>query len=251
MEKPLWQRNFETFKEYVHKKGCFPTLKTVYKDVQVGKWIASQRRKYKDGLLKPAKVNLLNEFNPCWLHSDIKSFEYLVDYINTSNEFWKENTPVGKTPLQNALSTEMLFECITHGIYDCETYIEKYHLKAKAYDINLYRCYAKILNIGANYLILLSKFKGVKFCSDVISWYNSQGFSSGEELEQEIQRYMEPLKPKEVQILLLRSGFDVEQPLTLQEIGDIYDTSRATIHYEEKVALEKMRSYAQVFGKVA
>lgn len=53
----------------------------------------------------------------------------------------------------------------------------------------------------------------------------------------------ECLSPREERVIRLRFGFDGEDPMTLEEIGDRHDVCRERIRQLEKKALEKLTKY--------
>lgn len=52
---------------------------------------------------------------------------------------------------------------------------------------------------------------------------------------------LDSLKPREADVLRLRTGFDSRRPLTLEEVGEIYGVTRERIRQIEKKALRKLR----------
>lgn len=245
-EVKMWADKMKLLEEFVNINGRLPFSTETFKDEKIGRWLADQRYRYNIGILSPVRTERLNNFNPYWMNKEIFYFEHIYEKVNKSKYVWKHNVPKGKTSLQGVLEVEPLFDSINHGIYDCESYIERNKKKAKTYEMNLYRCYAKVLKINVNYLILLSRIYGAENEEDVISWYKSLGFKSKKEMENFVDSKLKLIKRSYAILLRLRSGFGVKKPLTLDEASEIFRTrdlqcDRRAMHYREKVALQQIR----------
>lgn len=59
-----------------------------------------------------------------------------------------------------------------------------------------------------------------------------------EHLMQYLQTY---LKPREVEILKMRFGFETDTPMTLEEIGQLFGMTRERIRQIEQKAIRKLR----------
>lgn len=62
----MWKSKFYLLCEYLKKTGEFPSAKTVYNGVNLGKWCAFQRKTYKDGKLSDERKTLLNGIGFEW-----------------------------------------------------------------------------------------------------------------------------------------------------------------------------------------
>ena len=55
----LWQMRYELFKEYVSTEDRIPTLTIIYKNVNIGSWLATQKKLHKKGKLSAVRESLL------------------------------------------------------------------------------------------------------------------------------------------------------------------------------------------------
>lgn len=67
---PSWEESFELFKEYylLHKK--VPSQKFEYKEIRIGKWLSTQKTKYKKGILKKEHLDKINTVIPIFLKNE-------------------------------------------------------------------------------------------------------------------------------------------------------------------------------------
>ena len=63
---------------------------------------------------------------------------------------------------------------------------------------------------------------------------------SHDALSKALDKALDTLKPKEKEILMLRNGIGVDDPMTLEEIGQIYNVTRERIRQIEAKALRKL-----------
>jgi hypothetical protein len=237
MKHNVWKKRFELYKEYVEEYGIQPATTAIYKDFKIGIWLVNQKNLYQCGMLNEERLKMLNEYNEYWLGGDCRFLEQL-ECIN-QEDFWKTKT--NKTSLMGVLDTETLYDCLYKKIYDCETYIEKYLKDAKLYEINIYSCFAKILNINVNSLVLFCICNEKKDNDNVLEWYRSFNIKSQEELDLILESYFENLKYKEVKVLLLRAGYYSNKPLTFREVGEKFQCTRANAQIIEKNAVNKIK----------
>ncbi|MDO5003134.1 MAG: sigma-70 family RNA polymerase sigma factor [bacterium] len=62
-------------------------------------------------------------------------------------------------------------------------------------------------------------------------------------MQLEVRKLLEEcnLKPREIEVLMMRFGFDDKKPMTLEKIGKKFNISRGWVHQIEKSALTKLR----------
>jgi len=79
--KKIWFENFEKLKNYLRaENNTYPSQK-----ISLGKWVQTQRRKFKEGLLEIDKIEFLNSINFVWIVNKdtqwIEKFEELKIYF--------------------------------------------------------------------------------------------------------------------------------------------------------------------------
>ena len=79
--KKIWFENFEKLKNYLRaENNIYPSQK-----ISLGKWVQTQRRKFKEGLLEIDKIEFLNSINFVWIVNKdtqwIEKFEELKIYF--------------------------------------------------------------------------------------------------------------------------------------------------------------------------
>ena len=62
-----------------------------------------------------------------------------------------------------------------------------------------------------------------------------------DELINEIKAVLGTLKPAEAKVLALRYGIDGQKPMSLQEVGDVFDLTKERIRQIEKLAIRRMQ----------
>lgn len=64
----------------------------------------------------------------------------------------------------------------------------------------------------------------------------------GEQTKEHLMQYLQTyLKPREVEILKMRFGFETDTPMTLEEIGRLFGMTRERIRQIEQKAIRKLR----------
>ena len=86
IQKDLWMKNFKALKEYYKEFGTSHIgVNEKYKDLNLGKWITTQRKEFNKGGLPKERIDLLEETYPDWswnIKEDSwrKHFEALKEY---------------------------------------------------------------------------------------------------------------------------------------------------------------------------
>lgn len=62
-----------------------------------------------------------------------------------------------------------------------------------------------------------------------------------ESMIKEIKAVLNTLKPAEAKVLSLRYGIDGQKPMSLQEVGDVFDLTKERIRQIEKLAIKRMQ----------
>ena len=90
--KGLWDMKYDLLKEYVEENDKLTTIGTVYKNVQLGRWVNTQRQDYKSDKISKERIDLLNQikyftwiidYDKLWLDR----YELLVEYINKFKKY--------------------------------------------------------------------------------------------------------------------------------------------------------------------
>lgn len=98
--KGSWEMKYDLLKEYVEENDKMTTISSVYKNVQLGRWVNTQRQDYKNNKISKERIDLLNQikyfiwiidYDKLWL----ERYELLVEYINEFNKL-----PVDKKPIE-------------------------------------------------------------------------------------------------------------------------------------------------------
>lgn len=62
-----------------------------------------------------------------------------------------------------------------------------------------------------------------------------------EDMNKEINDVIDTLKPNEAQVLRMRYGLDGQKPMSLKEVGEVFDLTKERIRQIEKLAIKRMR----------
>ena len=72
--------------------------------------------------------------------------------------------------------------------------------------------------------------------------HSPRGFSAGRSLKDDINTVLSTLSDREREIIELRFGLVGKIPMSLKEIGEIYNLTKERIRQIEKKALERLRA---------
>lgn len=62
-----------------------------------------------------------------------------------------------------------------------------------------------------------------------------------DDMNREINDIIDTLKPNEAQVLRMRYGLDGQKPMSLKEVGEVFDLTKERIRQIEKLAIKRMR----------
>ena len=62
-----------------------------------------------------------------------------------------------------------------------------------------------------------------------------------EDMNRELNDVIDTLKPNEAQVLRMRYGLDGQKPMSLKEVGEVFDLTKERIRQIEKIAIKRMR----------
>ena len=227
------------FKEYVEEFHELPTIKTIYKDVQLGQWIQNQKSFLKSGKLPEERIKLLNDVNPFWnASSEEKKIENKRLMLSSD---WKSKVPVDNTPIDVLYNGDMLYKYISQGIYDCETLI-----KRNAFlDTQVYEVYSKIISIDPQYALLLAVIYAydaeAEGFESTKEFFNNFIFTNKEEMIEKMNKMLESLSSREREVIELRFGLKDGRRMYLDDVGKVLGVTRHRIRQIECKSLRILR----------
>ena len=93
-----WQRNYELLKEYISIEGHLPPQSTVYNGVNLGTWLAQQKKADKAGVLPSARKALL-----CSLGLDFETDKFEAQWHQNYNLFKEYVSAKGHLPARRTI----------------------------------------------------------------------------------------------------------------------------------------------------
>ena len=220
-----WIKNLKALKDFMEKYNTFPGNCVVHNGYPIGKWLDTQRRSYRKGILSKERIHYLDSINPIWKGDRKEENKRLL--ISSD---WKSKVPEGNTPIDEYYKdTDNLFICLYNEIYDCETLLERsydrYIVNKKLSYFNKYDCFCKIKPfLDPNSLHLMCNIYGFKLNEFVESrkkWVDTFAVLSPEDMHDKMVKMVDKLPQNKRDIVYLRYGLNGNEKHQFHEIAKI------------------------------
>lgn len=243
----IWMKHLKELENYVNTYHLIPVGFEDDGNVNIRRWLITQRCAAKKGTLNEERIKLLNKINPYWNGTREEIEKENKKLLLSSN--WKSNVPEDYTPIDKYYNNEEdIATCLYYGIFHCEALLESskhYYIISQLSYFDKYDCFVKIKPfVDPRYLRLMCKIYGYEiyeFVNIRKKWVDTFAILSKEDMSNKLDTMIETLPELKREIICLRYGLKGNKPHSFLEISEKFNISKNTAGNEHARALQSLR----------